>query len=121
MAQNLSEKRSSKRIPFTLPLKGKYRVKALQSAHFQGETLDMCSDGIGIKVDDTNGFKVGQRIKFKTKLYPGDFSIKAQGIIRWVNTIKIPNVHTNMGVQLTKIRRHRLWCEKIEHEIFQMS
>jgi hypothetical protein len=78
MAQNLSEKRSSKRVPLTLPLKGKYRVKALQSSHFQGETLDMCFDGIGIKVDDTNGFKVGQKIKFKTRLYPGDFSIKAQ-------------------------------------------
>ena len=121
MAQNLSEKRRFKRIPLTLPVEGKSRVKALHRYDFQGETLDMCSDGIGIKVDDTNGFKVGQKIKFKTRLYPGDFSIKAQGIIRWVNTIKIPNVHINMGVQLTKIRRYRLWCEKIEHEIFQMS
>ena len=121
MAGNLSEKRSFQRIPFTLPLEGKYRVKALQSYHFQGETLDMCFDGIGIKVNDTNGFKVGQKVKFKTRLYPGDFSFKAQGIIRWVNTIKIPNVHFNMGVQLTKIRRYRLWCEKIEHEIFQMN
>jgi hypothetical protein len=121
MEKNLSEKRSFKRIPLTLSVEGKSRVKALQGYDFQGEILDMCFDGIGIKVDDTNGFKVGQKVKFKTKLYPGDFSIKAQGIIRWVNTIKIPNVHINMGVQLTKIRRYRLWCEKIEHEIFQLS
>jgi hypothetical protein len=121
MAQNLSEKRSFKRIPLTLSVEGKSRVKALQGYDFQGEILDMCFDGIGIKVDDTNGFKVGQKVKFKTKLYPGDFSIKAQGIIRWVNTIKIPNVHINMGVQLTKIRHYRLWCNKIEQKIVQMS
>jgi hypothetical protein len=121
MAQNLSEKRSFKRIPLTLPVEGKSRVKALQGYDFQGEILDMCFDGLGIKVDDTNEFKVGQKVRFKTKLYPGDFSIKAQGIIRWVNTIKIPNVHINMGVQLTKIRRYRLWCKKIEHKTFQMG
>jgi len=117
MAQNISEKRSFKRIPLTLPLKGKYRMKALQGYHFQGEILDVCFDGLSIKVDDTNGFKVGQKVEFKTMLYPGDFSIKAQGIIRWVNTIKIPNVHINMGVQLTKISRYRMWCEKIEHAL----
>jgi len=117
MAQNLSEKRSFKRIPLTLPLKGKYRMKALQGYHFQGEILDVCFDGLSIKVDDTNGFKVGQKVEFKTMLYPGDFSIKAQGIIRWVNTIKIPNVHINMGVQLTKIRRYRMWCKKIEQAL----
>ena len=121
MEKNLSEKRSFKRIPLTFPVEGKSRVKALQSYDFQGEILDMCFDGVGIKVDDTNGFKVGQKVKFKTRLYPGDFSIKAQGIIRWVNTIKIPNAHINMGVQLTKIRHHRLWCKKVEHGIFQMS
>jgi hypothetical protein len=117
MAQNISEKRSFKRIPLTLLLKGKYRVKALQDYHFQGEILDVCFDGLGIKVDDTNGFKVGQKVKFKTMLYPGDFSIKAQGIIRWVNTIKSPNVYINMGMQLTKIRRYRMWCKKIEHAL----
>ncbi len=123
MAQNLSEKRSFKRIPLTLTLqlKGKYRVKASQSYHFQGETLDVCFDGLGIKVDGSNGFEVGQKVKFKTRLYPGDFSIKAQGIIRWVNTIIIPDVHVNMGVQLIQIRRYRLWCKRIEKKIFHMS
>jgi hypothetical protein len=121
MEQNLSEKRSSKRIPLTLPLEGKSRVKALQRYDFQGETLDMCFDGIGIKVDCTNGFKVGQKVKFKTRLYPGDFSIKVKGIIRWINMNKIPNPHINMGVQLTNIRRHSLWCKKIEQKLFQMS
>ena len=121
MAQNISEKRRVRRILLTLPLKGKFRVKALQSYHFQGETLDVCYDGLCIKVDDTNGFKVGQKVKIKTMLYPGDFSIKAQGIIRWVNTIEIPNLHINMGVQLTNISRYRLWCKKIEHGMFQMS
>ena len=121
MAQTLSKKRNFKRIPIVLPLKGKSRVKTLQSYHFQGETLDVSFDGLGIKVDDTNGFEVGQKIEFKTMLYPGDFSIKAQGITRWVNTINIPNMHINMGVQLTKIRRYRLWCEKIENKISQMS
>ena len=121
MAQNLSEKRSDKRIPLKLPLKGKYRVKALQSYHFQGETLDVCFDGLSIKVDDANGFEVGQKVKFKTILYPGDFSIKAQGIIRWVDTLKSPNSQINMGVKLTKMRRYRIWCKRIEHKIFQMS
>ena len=121
MAQNLSEKRNFKRIPFTRPLEGKYQVKALQSHRFNGEILNICFDGIKIKVDGTNGFEVGQKVKFKTKLYPGDFSIKAQGIIRWINTMEIPNMHINMGVQLTKIRRFRLWCEKIEHEIVRQS
>lgn len=93
-------------------------MKALQGYDFQGEVLDVSYDGLGIKVDDTNRFKVGQKVKFKTKLYPDDISIEAQGIIRWVNTIKIPNVHINMGVQLTKIRGYRLWCEKVEHEIY---
>jgi hypothetical protein len=121
MEKNLSEKRSFKRIPLTLSVEGKSRVKALQGYDFQGEILDMCFDGIGIKVDDTNGFKVGQKVKFKTKLYPGDFSIKVKGIIRWINMNKIPNSHINMGVQLTKIRRYRLWCKKIEHKTFQMG
>ena len=121
MEQNLSEKRSFKRIPFTSPLEGKYQVKALQSHRFKGKILNMCFDGIGIEVNDTNGFEVGQKVKFKTKLYPGDFSIKAQGVIRWVNTEDPPNMHINMGVQLTKIRRFRLWCEKIEHEITRLN
>ena len=120
MEQNLSEKRSFKRIPLTLPVEGKSRVKAFQGYDFQGEILDACFDGLGIKVDETNGFKVGQKVKFKTRLYPGAFSIKAQGIIRWFNTIKISNTHINMGVQLIKIKHYRLWYEKVEHEIFQM-
>lgn len=121
MEQNLSEKRSFKRIPLTLPVEGKSRAKVFQGHDFQGQILDVCFDGLSIKVDDADGFKVGQKVKFKTKLYPGDFSIKAQGIIRWVNTKKIPNQHINMGVQLTKIRHYSLWCKKVEHEIFQMT
>ena len=121
MAQHLPEKRSHKRTPLTLPLKGKYRVKALQSYHFHGETLDACFDGLSIKVDNASGFEVGQKIKFKTILYPGDFSIKAQGIVRWVNTLKVPDLRINMGVQLTKIRHYRIWCKKIEHKLLQMS
>jgi hypothetical protein len=121
MEKNLSEKRSFERIPLTLPVKGRTRTKAFQGHDFQGQILDVCFDGLRIKVDDTNGFKVGQKVKFKTKLYSGDFLVKARGIIRWVNTIKIPNPHINMGVQLTKIRHYRLWYEKVEHEILQMS
>jgi hypothetical protein len=121
MEQDLSEKRSFKRIPSTSPLEGKYRVKALQSRRFKGKILNMCFDGVRIKLNDTNGFEVGQKIKFKTKLYPGDFSIKAQGIIRWANTAEFPDTHINMGVQLTKIRRFRLWCEKIENEITRLN
>ena len=89
-------------------------MKGLKNNQFQGESLDVCFDGIGIKVDETNGFKAGQKVKFKTKLYPGDFSIKFRGIIQWVNVKQVPNPHINMGIQLTNIRHYRLWRKKIE-------
>jgi hypothetical protein len=63
MEQNLSEKRSFKRIPLTLPVDGKSRVKAFQGYDFQGEILDVCFDG-----------QMNSNLKSGT--YYGDWSFK---------------------------------------------
>ena len=97
-------------------------MEGLFNSHsFQGETRDVSYKGLGIMTDNPNGFKVGQKVKFRTQLYPGDFKIKGKGIICWVDENNTADLSINMGVRLTRLRRYGTWCEKIEMSIHKMS
>jgi len=121
MAIEFSEKRHSIRVPLTLPVKGKCLGKLVHSHSFQGETQDVSYEGLCIKVDSINGFKVGQDIEFKTRLYPGDFLLKAKGRVCWVRALPDPDWPINMGVKITHMRHHGLWVERIEDKIIESS
>jgi hypothetical protein len=121
MAVESSEKRRFKRVPLTLPVKGKCPEKLFHSYLFQGKTRDVSYEGLCIKVDSSNGFKVGQKVKLKTRLYPGDFLLKARGRVCWVHGLPDPEWPVNMGVKMTHTRRYGLWVERIENKIIQWS
>jgi len=119
MAAKFSEKRHSQRVSLTLPIKGKRLEKLLHSHSFQGQIQDVSYEGLRIKIDSTNGFKPGQDVAFKTRLYSGDFLLKAQGRVCWINSMPDPDWPVNMGVKITHMRRYRLWVERIENKIIE--
>ena len=119
MAAELSEKRHSQRVPLALPIKGKGLGKLLHGHSFQGQTRDVSYEGLCIKIDSTNGFKTGQDVAFKTRLYPGDFLLKAQGRVCWINDMSDSDWPVNMGLKITRMHRYRLWVERIENKIIE--
>jgi len=119
MAAEFSEKRHPQRVSLALPIKGKRLGKLLHSYSFQGHTQDVSYEGLCIKIDSTNGFKPGQDVAFKTRLYPGDFLLKAQGSVCWINGMPDPDWPVNMGVKITRMHRYRLWVERIENKVIK--
>ena len=114
MASEFSEKRRFRRVPLNLHIYGALPTGFMQNHRFEGETQDISFDGLCIKVETPNGFKAGQKVKFKTRLYIGDFLIKGKGLIAWVNGSEEKELTNTVGVKLTKIGHYRLWCERIE-------
>jgi hypothetical protein len=119
MTANFSEKRNAQRVPLALPIKGKRLEKFLRSHSFQGQTRDVSYEGLCIKIESTNGFKPGQDVSFKTRLYQGDFLLKAQGKVCWVDGMSDPDWPVTMGVKITHMHRYRLWVERIENKIIE--
>ena len=121
MSCEFSEKRRFERVNLKLPVNGHCLGSDDDSHTFRGETQDVSFAGFCIKIDSVNGFKVGQGVKFSTRLYEGDFLIKAQGRVCWVRNLNHPGWPVNMGVMVTKMRHYKLWCERIEDKIHQPS
>ena len=117
MGVEFSDKRQFKRVPLTLPFKGKCLEKLFHSHSFQGETRNVSYEGLCIKVNGTNGFNVGEDIEVKTRLYPGDFFLKVKGIVCWVHSLSDPDWPINVGVKITHMRHRRLWVERIANRI----
>ena len=114
MDSGFSERRRFKRVPLNLSIIGALPTGFMQNHRFEGETHDISFDGLRIKVETPNGFEVGQKIKFKTRLYVGDFLIKGKGLITWVNGPDEKELMDTIGIKLTRIGHYRLWCERIE-------
>jgi len=108
------ENRRHKRIPLVMPICGKCLQKMFQGTPFRGETLDLSYGGLRIKTRGDGAFRAGQKIKFRTRLYKGDFLLKGQGVVCWVNGRKVPGASAVMGVRLTRIRHYSTWCERVE-------
>jgi hypothetical protein len=106
-------------VSLALPINGRRLGKLLHSHFFQGQTQDVGYEGLRIKIDSTNGFKPGQDPAFKTRLYPGDFLLTAQGRACWINGIPDPDWPVNVGVKITHMHRYRLWVERIENKIIE--
>jgi hypothetical protein len=117
MVTDFSEKRKSQRVEVELPVIGKCMDPKGRSHAFKGETRNMSFGGLCVKISSPNGFRAGQDINFKTRLYQGDFSIKGNGEVCWVQKLEDPNWPLLMGIQLKKMRRYGLWVEKIEDRI----
>ena len=115
------EKRQHIRVPLSLPIDGKSVETLFNSHSFQGEIRDICYEGLGITIKSPNGFKVGQKVIFRTQLYPGDFKIKGEGVVCWVDKRNTAEQSANMGVKLSRIRHYGIWCEKIDESIPQTS
>ncbi|MBW1801821.1 MAG: PilZ domain-containing protein [Deltaproteobacteria bacterium] len=117
MAIPSSENRRHKRVPLALSIIGKCAVKAFRSHDFQGETRNVSYNGLCIQSQNINGFKVGQKVTFKTRLYDGDFLLKGQGILCWIRDHGNSDGPANMGIRLTRMRHYGSWCERIEEKI----
>ena len=121
MVTEFSEKRRSQRVPLTLPVKVKCPEALFRSYSSRGETLDISYEGLCITIDKSRGFKVGQEIELKIKLYPGDFLLKAKGIVRWIHNVSDPDWPVNAGVKITRMWHKGLWLERIENKIIEVT
>ena len=119
MVTEFSEKRRSQRVPLTLPVKLKCPETLFHSYSSQGKTLDISYEGLCITIDNSDGFKVNQEIELKIKLYPGDFLLKAKGIVCWNHNVSDPDWPINVGVKITRMRHKGLWFERIEDKIIE--
>jgi len=116
MAVEFSEKRRFERVLLALPVEGK-RLETLFHSHlFQGETQNVSNEGLCIKVDSSDGFKVGQEVKLKTWLYRDDF-LKARGRVCWVHDLSDPDWPINVGVKIIRMRNDALWVERVQNKI----
>ena len=116
-----SEKRQYERIQLTLPVNGRCLGTGEKTHPFEGETKNVCFKGLCIKINSFNGFEAGQKVKFSTRLYQGDFLIKGEGNVCWIHPLSNPDWPISMGVIVTRMQRYGLWLERIEDKIIQMS
>ena len=117
MSLDFSERRRYERVHLELPVTGQCLGVAGDIYPFQGETRDVSFEGFCVKVNSTNGFKVGQDVNFNTRLYKGETLIKARGRVCWVHAIPSPPWPINMGVMLTSMLSYRFWYKKVNDEI----
>jgi Tfp pilus assembly protein PilZ len=116
MAVEFSEKRRFERVPLALPVKGKCLGALFNSHLFHGEIKDVSNEGLCIKVDNSNVFKVGQEVKLKTLLYRDNF-LKARGRVCWVHGLSDPDWPINVGVKIIRMRNDTLWVERVQNKI----
>ena len=121
MTPEAMEKRRSRRVPISLSITGKCLKSALSGRPFEGKTRDISYGGLCVKVDGTNGFEIGQSVKFQTRLYQGDFLMKGEGKVCWIDTPPGAEAHLHLGVKVTHMRRYGLWVERIENEILELA
>jgi len=119
MKPQLSEGRSCERVELMLPINGQYLGTGTDIHKFEGETTDVSFKGFGVKLKKADGISVGKDVKFNTRLYPGDFLIKAHGKVCWISGRSKPENSVRMGVMLTSMRHYSLWHDRIEDEIYQ--
>ena len=110
-------RRSHERVQLSLPVQGKCLFKPLKGHCFKGNIKNLSYNGFCLETADRNGFNPGQRLKFKTQLYDGDFSIRGKGFVCWVHspTVKEPSIH--LGVKIVHMRRYGSWCERIDNRL----
>ena len=120
MTRLSTEKRRFDRLQLSLPVSGSRLESLLKSHPFTGEIKNMSYEGLCLKVDRADGLQPGQRVKLKTRLFKGDFSLKLSGIVRWVGARIHPDQPVDIGVKLTRIGHYGLWCDRIENGILQM-
>jgi len=119
MGLDFSERRRYERVHLELPVSGQCLDVAGDIYPFQGETRDVSFEGFCVKVNSSNGFKVGQNVNFNTRLYRGDPLIKASGRVCWVHALPSPPLPINMGVMLTSMLSYRFWYKKVNDKIYQ--
>ena len=116
MLNHLSHRRQFERVPISLQVNGKYVPKIFRSHFFEGQSLNLSYDGLCIQTK-SNGFKTGQNVKFGTRLYKGDFLLKAKGKICWVNSNFESPESINIGIKLIKTRHYNLWCKRVDEAL----
>jgi hypothetical protein len=117
MTAEYTDRRRFVRLPLSLPISGKIVEGLFRSHRFAGETEDISYDGLCINVSVPNGFSRDKRMKLKTRLYKGDYLLKATGVVRWVDIQHKPEGPIRAGVELEKVGHYRHWCERIEEKL----
>lgn len=117
MGTGFPERRHSIRVPLSLPIFGKIKKGYFRSHDFEGKTKDASYDGLCINVAAPNVLSKGDKMRFKTQLYRGDFLLEATGVVRWVDPQNTPEETIRMGVELTELGHLKHWIERIEEKI----
>jgi hypothetical protein len=86
---------------------------------FEGETKDVSFEGMCVRLHSQVPLHEGQNITFRTRLYPGDFSLNAEGTVRWIGSCADSESPGLVGVKINRMRRYSLWIERIEDKIIQ--
>ena len=117
--KEVDERRHGYRIPLALPIKGKCMGTASEGNSFEGETKDVSFEGMCVRLNSQVSLHEGQDITFRTRLYPGDFFLNAEGTVRWVSPCTDSESPGLVGVKINRMRRYSLWIERIEDKIIQ--
>ena len=111
-----SQNRKFERVPVSLPIIGKTIPELFKGHSFEGESQNICYNGLCIKTS-ANGFRVGQKLKFGTWLYKGDFLFKAKGKICWINSNNDSPETMGIGIELIKTSHYKKWCERVDRAL----
>ena len=117
MAPEFHERRRFERVDLTLPVIGECRDRVGAIHPFQGQTQNVSFEGFCLRVESTNGYKVGQSVIFRTSLYGGNPLIRGHGRVCWVKTQPTPPWLFNVGVMLTTMRHYKSWHEMVKERI----
>lgn len=116
-APEFAERRRCERVDLKLLVIGQCLGTEGDLHPFQGETRNVSLEGFCLKLDNIDGYTIGQKVSFRTRLYRGDSLIKGHGRVCWVLAQPAPPWPVKMGVMLTSMRQYRRWYERVEEEI----
>ncbi len=83
---------------------------------FAGETYDANPRGVGLRLNGTNGFKVGMQVALSINYVATDPPILANGEVRWIKHSEDDRWPVSMGINLLAAagyRSYERWLEAL--------
>lgn len=109
-------RRRFKRAVVSLSAWGEAKSHPDEKHPFNAHTRDVGARGTCLVLNQPNGFKMGQRVRFGVELLRGDIPIEAHGMVRWIGFQDNDQESQLMGVELTGMRTvhdYERWLEML--------
>ncbi len=109
-------RRRFKRAEVSLTAWGETKTEPEDEHPFNAQTRDVGARGTCLVLNQPNGFKQGQRVRFGIELLQGDIPIEAHGMVRWIGFENNKQETQLMGVELTGMRTvhdYERWLEML--------